>query len=244
VRITSRGNLVGLESPFGFEHIANGRGTREGYVVAYDDPATGGLRVLHDVNDSWSRTLGSRDLVPYSFRGPATGTTFPINALVTATVVVDTADGVLRLTHQFEWRAGYGRVKVTTTVANRLAGYISLRSFKRVADMDVDAAAMNDWERSDNGVSIYIFCLCSPPIPPSPIVPGTHVMSFTGAPAPGWKLIKPAGDVSEFSSAGPVMSSDLAGLRRNENNQATLIWAGNRLGLGGTQSFTAEYQVE
>jgi hypothetical protein len=253
IRITSRGNLAALEAPYGFEHIANGARAREGYVVSYDDPATGAARVLYDVNDLHSRSLGSRDLVPYVFRGPAHGTTFAVGSPMTATVMVDTADGVLRLTHQFSWRAGFGSVRVTTTVTNRLGHYVSFRSLKRHADIDLDgaglygAASANDWSRSDNGVLIYIYCLCAPPSPPSPLTPESvslHAMSFSGAPAPAYKMIKPAGDISEFSSAGPVMTSDLPGTRRAENNQATLIWPGSRLAPGASQSFTAEYQVE
>src|SRR5438128_1611512 len=90
IRITSLGNLAGLESPFGFEHIDNGRRAREGYVLGYDDPLTGQSRVLYDVQDSYSRTLGGRDFAPTSFSGPPAGATFPVNTVVTATVNVDT----------------------------------------------------------------------------------------------------------------------------------------------------------
>jgi hypothetical protein len=144
-------------------------------------------------------------------------------------------------------------VKVTTTVMNRLGGFVPFRSFKRHADMDLDGAGAygvalgNDWVRGDNGILISIRCLCAPPSPPSPLTPESvslHVMSFTGAPAPAYKMIKPSGDVTEFRTAGPVMATDLPGARRGENNQATLIWGGSRLAPGGSQSFVAEYQVE
>jgi hypothetical protein len=254
IRISSRGNLTALEAPYGFEHLDQGGRAREGYVISYDDPATGAIRVLHDVNDLYSRTLGGfRDLVPVSFRGPAAGTSFAAGTPVTATVIVDTLDGALRLAHHFEWRAGFGNVRVTTTVTNRLAGYVTLRGFKRMADMNLDGAGAygvaltNDWVRADNSILISIRCLCSPPIPPSPLTPefvSLHAMSFSGAPAPAYKTINRAGDLAELSSIGPAAGSDLPGARRGENNQATLIWAGSRLAPGASQSFTAEYQVE
>jgi hypothetical protein len=254
IKISSRGNLAGLEAPYGFEHIDQGGRAREGYVVSYDDPVTGASRVLHDVNDLYSRTLGGhRDLVPVSFRGPAAGTNFPIGTPVTATVIVDTADGALRLAHQFDWRAGFGSVRVTTTVTNRLAGYLALRSFKRLADVNLDGggafgvALTNDWVRADNGILISIRCLCSPPVPPSPLTPefvSLHAMSFSGGPAPAYKTINRAGDLAELSSMGPAIGSDLPGARRNENNQATLVWGGSRLSPGASQTFATEYQVE
>jgi hypothetical protein len=262
VRITSLGNLVTLETPYGFDHISTGSHAREGYVVSYDDPATTATRVLYDVHDLYSRTIGYRDFVPASFSGPATDTTFPVNTLVTAVVVVNTQDGLIGLTHSFEWVAGTGLVKVTTTVANLLASPVNLRTFKRHADINVDggggygggasitgaAACLNDWSRFGTGILASERCGgCAPGPPPSPLTPAmvsTHMVSMTGSPAPPYAIVKSVTDNSELTSSGPSLGTARTGSRRNEDNQVTLVWTGSTLAPGGTQSFTTLYRVE
>jgi hypothetical protein len=137
IKITSMGNLIGLETPMGFGHIDN----HEGYVLAYDDPYDGTTRVLHDVFDSQSMSIkpGLPDFVPVSFEGPPSGTSFEINTLVSATAVVDTRDGLLRLTHQFTWRAGTGTVNVKTTITNLAAVSVYLRSHKHHGNINLDS---------------------------------------------------------------------------------------------------------
>ena len=260
IRITSLGNLVSLESPYGFDHINMGTYAREGYVVSYDDPGPAQTRVLYNVNDLYSKTLGgSRDLMPNSFTGPPTGTTFPINTPVTAIVVVDTEDNVIRLTHRFEWRAGLGRVTVTTTVTNRLTSPVLLRGFKRHADINVDggggygnggalgAPGLNDWAHTTDGILASVRCGGCPPTPPHPLTPetvSTHVVFMSGIPAPPFSILKSATDNSELFSAGPVLKTARLGARTNENNQVTLVWAGSALAPGAFRKFTTLYEVQ
>jgi hypothetical protein len=263
IRITSLGNLVALETPYGFDHISTATHAREGYVVSYDDPATGVTRVVYDVHDLYSRTIGGyRDFVPDSFSGPATDTTFAVNTLVTAVVAVHTQDSLIRLTHRFEWLAGTGRVKVTTTVATLLSIPVNLRSFKRHADINVDggggygggssitgaAVHLNDWSQYGNGILASERCSgCAPGPPPSPLIPetvSTHVVSMTGSPAPPHAIVKSVTNNSELTSSGPSLGTARTGSRRNEDNQVTLVWTGSTLVPGATQSFTTLYQVE
>jgi hypothetical protein len=252
IRITSLGNLVGLESPMGFEHINNGVRAREGYVLAYTDPG-GHARVLFDVNDIHSAVLGRRDFVPYSFTGPASGTVFAVTTPVRVIAVVDTADGLFRLTHQFEWQAGLGTVTVTTTITNRTLTPLTLNGYKRHADINLDAAGgygvagSSDWVRltssSTSGIGAFVSCYCAPQPGPPPLTlatVSTHVLTFTGV-LPSYRMIHSDTDNSELYIAGPATSTDLPGVRVHENNQATLVWAGSPLAAGGSRTFTAQY---
>jgi hypothetical protein len=236
----------------GFEHINNGVQAREGYVLAYNDLGAR-ARVLFDVNDIHSTVLGRRDFVPYSFSGPATGTVFPVMTPVRAVAVVDTADGLFRLTHQFDWQAGLGTVKVTTTITNRTSVPLNLTGFKRHARPHPDGAGAyaypgpSSWLRTPDGFGSFIVCGGCPPHPsPWPLTEAsvsTHVLTFTGV-SPSYMMIHKDTDDVELYAAGRVTLGDLPGLRLNENDQVTLVWNGSTLNPGGSRTFTAQYAVQ
>lgn len=119
ITITTRGNVIGLEI-LGGTGVAEGAENREGYVISYVDSA-GIVRVVHDAYDSYSAGIrpGERDFVQASFTAPPSQSRIPLNTMISATAVVDTRDGLLRLSNEITWRAGTGAVNVKMTVTNR-----------------------------------------------------------------------------------------------------------------------------
>jgi hypothetical protein len=253
ISITSHGNLINLETPFGFEHIKSSTRAREGYVISYTNPSTGQERVIFDVHDVYSSVLARRDFVPVSFSGPATGTVFHVNSPVSATAIVDTADGLLRLTQRIDWLAGLGGVTIRSTVANRVSVPVRVNFVKRHVDLNPDGGGSygtnqySNWERVSGGVDVYAWCNCGPPPGPPPLTPAMvslHVIKFTGDPAPSYTMIHTAADTSEFYTVGPSFTTDLRGPRTSENNQVTLVWPGSTLGPSVSQTYIARYQAE
>jgi hypothetical protein len=205
--------------------------------------------VLFDVNDIHSTVLARRDLVPYSFSGPATGTVFSVMTPVRAVAVVDTADGLLRLTHQFDWQAGLGTVTVTTTITNRTSVPLTLSGYKRQVAFRPDGSGgyasgvTGNWERVTNGIGAFISCNCAPHPGPPPLTQAsvsTHVLTFTGG-SPSYTMIHSITDDGELYASRPVASGDLPGLRLSENDQATLVWNGSTLNPGGSRTFAVQY---
>lgn len=167
IAITSRGNIIGLEIPERVERT----GPREGYVLSYVD-GEGVTRVVHDVYDSYSAVIrpGARDFVQRSFIAPPSQHRIPLDTLISATAVVDTQDGLLRLENEIRWRAGTGVVQVRMTITNRSATRsVRVINVKRVSapvlgpDTHLMSVTMPDL------VSFMINkCNCPPPIPPPP----------------------------------------------------------------------------
>ena len=262
IRISSTGNLIGLETPAGFGHIEG----REGYVLAYDDPYSATTRVLYDVFDSQSMSIkaGLRDFVPVSFEGPPSGTTFPINALVSATAVVDTRDGLLRLTRQFTWRAGTGTVTVRTTITNLAPAPFLLRSYKHFNNIRLNNYGAYGVPGRLNPIIIdptsrlMTVLPCAPPDCPPPPIPfsppspppitftpdavSRHLLQMSGSPTPTRAIVSRAGDDSELRLATPGTS--LYDTKTPGDYQQTLAWVINQnLAAGGSRSFTTTYQV-
>ena len=263
ISVSSFGNLVSLETPFGFEHINRSSRAREGYVISYINPFTSQQRVLYDVHDLYSAVLARRDFVPVSFTGPANGTPFSVTTPIIIFAVVDTADGLLRLTNRIEWVAGSGEVTIRTTVTNRVSVPVAVRFVKRHVDLNPDGSGAfggnlySDWVRlpgvstggsTIGGIGAFERCVgCKPGPGPPPLTIANvalHSISFMGSPNPAYATIHTDSDTSELHTAGPALSTNLTGLRTNENNQATLVWIGSTLGPSASQSFIAQYRVE
>ena len=263
IKVASTGNLIGLEAPGGFEHIDSKR-AREGYVLAYSDPFSGASRVLHDVFDRYSTTIKVpfRDFQVVSYSSSPVGVLLNLNDQVTATSVVETRDGLLRLTHVLNWKAGTGTVTVTTTVTNISGLPLLLRSFKRHIDVDLDSAGPYGAAHYQNSIvtdpglgSVLIFngsrCypqpfdspICPPrPLPINLVAASNHLMQISGNPLPTHTIVKDAGDDGELTSALPGPS--LIGRRDFEDNQVTLAWMLNQsLNPGASKSFAVTYQV-
>lgn len=219
IRITATGNVIGLEMPAGYENIA-GQSSREGYVLSYIDQ-TGTTRIIHDVFDSHSMSLkpGVRDFVPISFTAPPSTNDLAVNTLISATAVLDTRDGLLRLQNVITWRAGTGTVNVKMTVTNRSATSVRLLNLKRVADVNAGGETLNTSFALPN--EVYYFrpvCTCRPPIPPGPWVP---LVVFSGGPNAVAMNVS-AGDDSELFNVGPGPS--LIGRQVDTDTQGVLIF--------------------
>jgi hypothetical protein len=140
--ITALGNLVGLESPRGFEQVAGGLDDPiDGYVLAYRDPQTGTSRVLHNVYRSQSSTIepGLDDFVPISFQGPASKTVFPSGKPVHAEVVVGTRDGLVQIRTAYSWMGGMVRAESLVTSVSQS---IRLLAFKRQIRFPADGGGV------------------------------------------------------------------------------------------------------
>jgi hypothetical protein len=138
--ITNLGNLIALESPRGFEHMAGGlEEPIDGYVLAYRDLATNTERVLHNVFRGQSSTIepGFSDFVPLSFEGPNPGTVFERGDVVLAAVVVGTRDGLVQIRTTYSWIRGMVRVESLVTPVKRR---IEILSFKRQTRAVMDGA--------------------------------------------------------------------------------------------------------
>jgi hypothetical protein len=222
IRITSTGNVIGLEMPAGYENIA-GQRTREGYVVSYIDQY-GITRVIHDVYDSYSTTFksGERDLVPVSFTAPPSASGLAINTLISATAVLHTRDGLLRLENLITWRAGTGTVNVKMTIANRSANSsVKVLNLKRVADVNVARETLNTSVASSDFILFHNpLCSCPPPVPPGPWIP---LVVFSGSNAIPLNTL--ASDDWELFNVGPGES--LTGRQTNLDTQGVLVFRPN-----------------
>lgn len=253
IRITALGNLTRLETPMGFEHLGFGR-TREGYLIGYSDPQRNVNRLVYHVWDKHSSTLspGLPDVMPVSFDGPPHNSTFAFGDVVRAKVVVDTRDGVLRLTHNFSWTAGTGTVNIQTIVENRLQLSLNIYGFKRQIYLKTDAGGKwgtsttaGNWRRF--ATSITGFGRCDPvgycPPPPEIIseqLAATHALNLSGSPAGAAVMLKRAGDNSELTSPYPVSNGNRTETRLlGFDAEATLAWLANAPLAGlGKRTFT------
>jgi hypothetical protein len=188
--ITALGNLVRFESPRGFEHVAGGlEDPINGYVLAYWDPRTGVLRVLHNVYRSQSSTIkpGLSDFVPLSFEGPASGTVFSRAKLVRASVTVGTRDGLFLIRTTYSWLQGTLRVDSVLTAVSRATKVVSVK-FQNRLPMDANGAygalepkvdvlaveqpqALGDAVLGPSFISQVALCCgrrCTPPFPECP----------------------------------------------------------------------------
>ena len=238
IKLTSTGNLIGLETPAGYENIAV-QGSREGYVVSYIDQ-TGATRVIHDVFSSQSSVLkpGSRDFIPVSFAAPPSAGDLAINTLITATSVVHTRDGLLRLENVIAWRAGTGTVDIKMTITNRSLATVKLLNVKRVADINAGGEESNS--SSGQTDSVFYFrpvCTCRPPIPPGPWVP---LVALSGTNSIALNVL--AGDDFELFNVGP--GDSLIGRQTDIDTQGVLIFKPNApLPPGGSMTATVAHDV-
>jgi hypothetical protein len=238
IKLTSTGNLIGLETPAGYENIAV-QGSREGYVVSYIDQ-TGATRVIHDVFNSHSTAFkpGSRDFIPVSFSAPPSTSDLAIDTLISATSVLHTRDGLLRLENVITWRAGTGTVDIRMTLTNRSAAPVKLLNVKRVADINAGGEKSNS--SSGQSDSVFYFrpvCTCRPPVPPGPWVP---LVVLTGANATALNVL--AGDDSELFNVGP--GDSLIGRQTDLDTQGVLIFKPNApLPPGGAMTATVAHDV-
>ena len=213
ITITSRGNIIGLERP-GRPEDVEAAWHREGYVISYVDGA-GVIRIVHDVHDSYSADIrpGERDFIQGPFTAPPSQNNIPLDTMVSATAVVDTQDGLLRLKNEITWVAGTGIVHVKMTITNR-SDRQSMRviNVKRVA-APVQGSDLDPHEfvimNNSVVVSRYDKCICPPPIP-RPWPPWTITMSGD---SPAVVLLARADDDYELQHAEPrdASSSPITG---------------------------------
>ena len=159
IRLTSTGNLAGLESPQGFEHLRNSLGrAREGYLVQYVDPK-GIERVVYNLGDVVSNLINppGPDIVVESFQGPANGTRFVVGSSMKYTANLRTSDNLLRIRHEIEWRVGLS-IRFTTSIS-ALISPVKLLRYQKIADLNVSAMtpsgtgnAVNDFVPTAGGV--------------------------------------------------------------------------------------------
>jgi hypothetical protein len=239
IRITANGNVIGLETPAGYENIA-GQRSREGYVVSYIDQ-TGTTRIIHDVFDSYSSTIksGYRDFVPVSFTAPPSASDLAVNTLIAARTVLDTRDGLLRLENVITWIAGTGTVSVKMTITNRSATSVRLLNLKRAVDINAGGDTLNTSFVLPN--EVYYFnpvCTCRPPIPPGPWVP---LVVFSGGPN-AVALNLHASDDSELFNVGPGPS--LIGRQTDIDTQGVLIFKADApLPPGGSMTGNVTHDI-
>src|SRR5262245_3145480 len=238
IRISSMGNLVSFQSAGGAEHI-NVKRSREGYVLAYRLDASESMRVIHDVHDSYSQIIssGQRDFVPESFTFPSVNSGIPSDTCLTASATVRTSDGVIRLTHVFGWRAGYGPVGINMILTNISLKPLILAGVKRLVDNDTAQEYPNDFvKKGDGAVSFAPRCMTTNDCPPpcrfddpecDPTRQGTPVFFMRGSPPPAYVSVKSHYDNIELNSIGLTSSYDLPGYRIDEDNQIVIGWSVN-----------------
>lgn len=116
--VSSTGNVIGMESPAGFEHIAVGT-ISEGYVLCNDG---GDLRYdLSSANSGFSAI-----------------STCSCPSNTSCTVVRKTADGTMELKQVFTLIASERALKIAMTVKNLTGGVLSKVILRRQVDFDVD----------------------------------------------------------------------------------------------------------
>jgi hypothetical protein len=126
VTISTHGNIIQYESPFGYEHFGVGS-LSEGYVLCYTDPSATPQNVY--------------DLGGFEFGfGPSTNTTSP-----QVTVSRDTADGVLNFHQRFNADLGADRFSITMRVTNISRVTIHNILLRRQADIDTDTGGAMGW---------------------------------------------------------------------------------------------------
>jgi hypothetical protein len=238
IKIAATGNLIGLESPAGYENIA-AQGAREGFVISYIDP-NGIIRILHDVFDTHSSSFkqGLRDFVLVSFTAPPSTGDLAVNTLISTKSVLDTRDGLLRLENEITWKAGTGTVNIRMTVINKSATTVRVLNLKRVADVNAGADTQNtSFGLTDSVVYFKPVCTCRPPIPPGPWIP---LVFFSGTNAVALNVL--ASDDSELVSVGPGPS--LIGRQLDTDTQGVLVFkADGPLPPGGMMNATVTHDV-
>ena len=129
VQVSTDGNLVGFESPVGYEHLGVGTFS-DGYVLCYTTPA-GADVAAYDAGSS-SSGLGA-------------------STQSGDTVTRTTNDGVLRLKQVFSFNGPAKSISVAMTVTNLLgAGSVSNVILRRQTDLDVDTGGTNGWASFSN----------------------------------------------------------------------------------------------
>lgn len=126
VTISTHGNIIQYESPFGYEHLGVGSFS-EGYVLCYTDPS-GTPQNVYDMGG-----------FEFGF-GPSTNTTSP-----QVTVSRDTFDGVLNFHQRFNADLGADRFSITMRVTNNTRSTIKNILLRRQADLDTDTGGAMGW---------------------------------------------------------------------------------------------------
>ncbi len=124
--ISEHGNVVQLESPEGFEHLAVGV-IGEGYVLC-------SFEAFHGYDAGFAE-LG---LLAPTISQPNGPNTFPL------TITRDTSDGKLRLRQTFSRDNSEKDLRVTMTVTNRTALRIRAVNLHRYFDGDIDGGGTNN----------------------------------------------------------------------------------------------------
>jgi hypothetical protein len=216
------------QSPAGFEHVNNDLyQPREGYTLVYQaPPATGNIRVIRNVGDD-----PTPDLRPISFSStrPA-GSVINLEETLKVTAVVETLDGLFRLTHEFTWKGGTGQMEVKRTIRCNygLARLIEFRNHSRVN-------SASEFFNIQNGLGALMLRGPCPPPPPTGSEPicSPLVARYQGKPGPtGTKI-------DNLQPASSTLSGDY---------EVTLRWQVNAdlQGYPAYQSraFTTSYSVE
>lgn len=117
VQISAEGNIVGFESPSGFEHIRAGT-ILEGYILCYDSSQA------EDVGDF----------------GTGFGAPTPGCGGDSCTILRDTLDGTLRLIQLIQFDPETNTVTVDMTISNQSSSVVNGIVLRRYADFDIDSA--------------------------------------------------------------------------------------------------------
>lgn len=208
IELTTAGNLIGLESPVGFDYIER-RFTKEGYLLSYRTP-DGISRTVYDIYSyrSYSILNTQPDLIPVAFEGPANGSIWANGTILNARSIVKTSDNLLQLTHIFTWQVGSGQVSIRTVITNTHPDRaIELLAFKRIVDINIGLGSTNqtveEWhiatpyEEARDSIEVA-YCNCPPPIPGPPI--GFGIVSLQGEPAVQSLTIKSAQQTGDLFS--------------------------------------------
>jgi YD repeat-containing protein len=257
-QFTPLGNLIGFQTPTGYEHLALGGVAREGYIISYDDPTTEVTRLVYDLGDRRSTVFSSSgDFIPLSLDPLPPYRTLDVGNSFTLKAVVQTRDALLRLTHTFTVRGGIGEVVVGMEVRNNSSSRsIFLRSVKRHANINKDAGGsygngnrMSD-ATSDGATALFYTREPCPPPPPPPELPRGHTVTMTGdrvqtlgLAVSARPIVKPfAGTPSEALLSSCGSSPTLP--RRDEDSEVTMCWPISRTLLPGSSlTFTTTYRA-
>jgi hypothetical protein len=233
ISVSSRGNLIGFESPGGFEHLDVKR-PREGYVLAYQPLGSATTLVAYDTFDIFSSNIksGTRDFVPVSFVAPPSLVNIPYGDLITAVAVVETSDRRLRLTSRIDWVAGSEAVLITMTIQNRSSGKVRLVTVKRHIDVDTDGGGLLGKGPPDANLVVGTPfrlslvgrpCYCPPPAPgPPPRMPFSEPTDVVTLSASAATISTSAAASMSAASSSPVIPS-ISGISNDQGWQSPSV---------------------
>ncbi len=126
VLISNHGNIVSFQSPGGYEHIGVGA-LSEGYVLCYT-PTSGALVNAFDTGAA-EAGFGA----------------FFVNVPPPFFIDRFTADGLLKLHQAYTFEALQKSLRITHTITNVGPVSVTIHTFRRQVDFDIDTGGTNGW---------------------------------------------------------------------------------------------------